>query len=81
MDQAVGGRVQDGDVVTILEGPFAGLTGRWNGIAGQRVLIVVAQDGREVTVEMEPDWVDAASGKRSSVQNLGGLEFRQRNTG
>jgi transcription antitermination factor NusG len=58
--------MQVGDIVKILEGPLAGLHGQLKA-SGQRVLIVVEIQGRQLDVEMDLDWVSEAVPESVSV--------------
>jgi hypothetical protein len=56
-----------GDIVKITEGPLAGRLARRAGTAGQRVLIVVELEDRQVDIETHLDWIEAATPERTSA--------------
>lgn len=56
-----------GDTVRITEGPLVGLQARFEGAAGQRVLLVLELRGRKFNVEMDRHWIVATTPERRSV--------------
>ena len=61
--------MQIGDVVRITEGPLAGLLGQLK-VSGQRVLIVIELQGRQLDVEIDLDWIVAAAPEPSVVPGI-----------
>ena len=59
------------DTVKITKGPFIGRLARFAGSAGaRRVLVVVDLQGREMSMEMDLDWIAAAEPARKSVSGV-----------
>jgi len=67
-----------GDIVKITEGPFAGRLARLASTARQRVLIEVEVQGRELTIEMDADWIVATAPERKSVGGIEALRIQGR---
>jgi len=62
--------VHIGDTVKITGGPFAGRRARLAGTAGQRVSVVVELQGRQLDVEMDPDWIVPVGPERRSASSI-----------
>lgn len=67
-----------GDPVKITGGPFAGALAEVDHLSGNRVVIVMELRGRHLFVEMDVDWVVAASPERKLVSAVGGSNILQK---
>jgi hypothetical protein len=77
-DSIRGRSVQTGDIVRIVRGPFAGLSGSFVSLSGQRALVVIAISGRRLDVEIDIGWVDVTLPRRRSASSVEAAEVRRR---
>ena len=59
-----------GESVLITEGPFAGLAGHVSGLCGNRVIVVMQLERRQLDIEMDLAWVVTATPQRKSVSRV-----------
>lgn len=59
-----------GDIVKITGGPLAGCLARLASTTERRVLVVVELQGRQLNIEIDPDWVAATPLERKSATSI-----------
>ena len=70
-----------GDRVRMTEGPFLGIQGSIVSSLPCRIVLSVVLGSREVQIEIERDWIVAATLRRRSISRIETPELSQRATG
>ncbi len=70
-----------GKTVRMTQGPFLGMHGTVVRSHGRRVVIAVVLGNREVQIEIERDWIEAAVPRRRSASHIENAKLIQRAAG
>lgn len=75
-----GSSVLVGDTVNITQGPFVGLRARFASAEGQRALVVLELQGRQLDVELDLDWIVITATPKRRTSGVEGPGAQERNS-